>query len=131
MRRLVALLLLTVPSAALIYSASACRLERTGVRCAQPSSMSDPRSVIDESSSTQYCVYLINDDFNMREYVARVLMMVGYVSEAQAAEIMMSANWNGHALVGTWEKGIAQHTYDGLRKAGLNAAFRPAEDTER
>ena len=55
-----------------------------------------------------YKVYLLNDDYNMREYVARSLMMVCSMSEKDASMAMMQANWdyNGRALVGIWEKEV-------------------------
>ena len=46
-----------------------------------------------KSASEEYSVFLMNDGFNMREYVSRVLMMVCYVDEARAERIMMEANW--------------------------------------
>ena len=69
-------------------------------------------------------VYLLNDNFNMREYVQRVLMMVCEVSESQAMDVMMQANWNGNALVGSWEEDVAEHTYKALKKAGLMAVIK-------
>mmetsp|Transcript_28505 Transcript_28505/g.58282 ORF Transcript_28505/g.58282 Transcript_28505/m.58282 type:complete len:174 (+) Transcript_28505:129-650(+) len=77
------------------------------------------------SSPVEYGVYLHNDESNMREYVARVLMMVAYVSEDQADSVMMAANWGyGGALVGIWEKELAEHTYEGMLKAGLRATLK-------
>ena len=73
-------------------------------------------------------VVLINDGFNMREYVARVLMMVAYVSESEANAIMMQANWEYSALVGTWEEPLARHIYQGLKKAGLETAISAVDD---
>ena len=78
--------------------------------------------------SEKFDVFLMDDSFNMREYVQRVLMMVCDVSESDANDIMMQANWGGRALVGSWEKDVAEHTYDGMRKAGLSAAIRPEAD---
>ena len=39
---------------------------------------------------------------------------------------MMTANWSGRALVGTWEKPVAEHVLKGMQKAGLMAALMPA-----
>ena len=78
-------------------------------------------------------VYLKNDNFNMREYVARVLMMVCEVSESEATAIMMEANrdrWKNLALCGTWEEELAQHIYDGMRSAGLCAVIAPVGDED-
>ena len=74
-----------------------------------------------------YRVYLLNDNFNMREYVQRVLMMVGDLSEQAATEVMMQANWRNGALVGEFEKPLAEHTYNGLIQAKLRAAIKPVE----
>ena len=79
------------------------------------------------SPPQMYSVHLINDNFNMREYVARVLMMVCDISESQADSIMMSANWEYSALIGEWEKPIAEHIHEGMTKAGLQAAIRQAD----
>ena len=73
-------------------------------------------------------VYLHNDSFNMREYVARVLMMVAGVTESKAASIMMDANYYGRALVGTWEKPIAEHIFSGMKSADLAARINRASD---
>ena len=75
----------------------------------------------------RYRVYLLNDNFNMREYVQRVLMMVGELSEQDANEVMMQANWGSGALVGEYEKPLAEHTYNGLIEAKLRAAIKPVE----
>ena len=76
----------------------------------------------------QYRVYLMNDSFNMREYVQRVLMMVAYISEAEAMHVMMRADWEFSAVVGTYEKPIADLVYEGMTKAGLSARIEAADD---
>ena len=82
-------------------------------------------------AAPMYNVYLLNDSFNMREYVQRVLMMVAYITEGEANRIMMEANWAWGAQVGTWEKPLAEHIHAGMTKAGLEAVIRPVkEDTE-
>ena len=85
---------------------------------------------VDEQPATAapHGVFLMNDDFNMREYVSRVLMMVAYVSEDDASSIMMQANWGGRALVGTWEKEVAEHIHEGLSQAGLRAGIMALEE---
>ena len=67
----------------------------------------------------------MNDGFNMREYVARVLMMVAYVTESEANSIMMEANYEWSARIGSWEEPVARHVYEGLTKAGLEALIKP------
>ena len=78
-------------------------------------------------ATTGSAVYLLDDSFNMREYVARVLMMVCEVSESDAATIMKQADWEGGALIGTWEMELACHHYTGLTRAGLRASLRPLD----
>ena len=81
----------------------------------------------------KFKVFLQNDDFNMREYVARVLMMVCYVTESEATSIMMEANrdrWKNRALCGIWEEPVARHVYTGLKRAGLSAILTPDDDVE-
>ena len=84
--------------------------------------------VVDESNPQDYQVYLLNDNFNMREYVQRVLMLVCSISESNAMEIMMRANWGGGSLIGSYEEELAEHLYTGLIKAGLRAEIRPRRD---
>ena len=74
-----------------------------------------------------YSVFLMDDGFNMREYVERVLMMVCYLSQSDANRLMMQADWNYSAKIGTWEQPVAEHVLQGLRKAGLSAAIQPVE----
>ena len=76
-----------------------------------------------------YSVYLLDDNFNMREFVCRVLMMVAYLSEDAAEKIMMKASWQGGALVGTWEEELARHHYEGMTEAGLRASMQLAVDS--
>ena len=75
-------------------------------------------------------VYLENDHFNMREYVARVLIMVCEVSEAQANAIMVQASENWVAEIGTYEEEIAQHIYEGMQKAGLSSTITIVDEND-
>lgn len=75
----------------------------------------------DTASAQRYRVYLLNDSFNMREYVQRVLMMVCDFTESEAMDVMMQADWGFSAVVGSWEKPIADLVYDGMRHHGLQA----------
>ena len=94
--------------------------------------VSEPAELsVDRDVAGMCSVYLLNDGYNMREYVARVLMMVCSVSEREALSIMMGADWSGRALVGTWERPIAEHTYEGMTKAGLQAILLEEEDQEQ
>jgi ATP-dependent Clp protease adapter protein ClpS len=83
-------------------------------------------TMVDATSSArdELCsVLLMNDGFNMREYVARVLMMVCELSESEADRVMMQAHREYSAVVGTWERPVAQHICDGMKQAGLHAAI--------
>ena len=77
-------------------------------------------------------VYLLNDkNYNgPREYVSRVIMMVSGLTESEAGDVMMQANHNGRAVVGTWEAEVAEHVCDGMTQAGLQAALQAANREE-
>ena len=94
-----------------------------GVDVRMCSAEAEPSGSELEAMTPRYGVYLHDDSFNMREYVARTLMMICEISESDADSIMMQANWGGRALVGTWEKELAEHTYNGMTKAGLAATI--------
>jgi len=69
-----------------------------------------------------YKLVLFNDNFNTREYVARVLVSsIPEVSSADAFNIMQMAHKNGFAVVGIWVLEIAEAYCDLLTKAGLRA----------
>ena len=91
-----------------------------------PATRPAPRLLATSTPSNQYSVFLM-DDGNMREYVERVLMMVCYLSQSDANRLMMQADWNYSAKIGTWEQPVAEHVLQGLRKAGLSAAIQPVE----
>ena len=57
-----------------------------------------------------------------KEYVARVLVMVCSVPAAEAASLAMQA---GQVHVGTWERAIAEHAYEGLTANGVRADLIP------
>ena len=106
----------------LLHLASGFGTARSAVRTV---TMSERLSAPD---AKQFSVYLQNDDYNMREYVSRVLMMVCEVSASDATAIMMEANrdrWRNRALCGTWEEPIARHIHACLQKAGLSATITP------
>ena len=84
---------------------------------------------IEKTPPATYGVFLLNDNFNMREYVQRVLMMVCEVSESEAMDMMMQANWNGRALVCSSEQEVAEHTYKAMKKAGLMAVIKADGDS--
>ena len=83
-------------------------------------------SAFQPSAMWPKCVRANRWQFNMREYVSRVLMMVCDITEADAAVAMMRADWSGSAPVGMWERPVAEHVFEGLKKAGLQAAIEAA-----
>ena len=70
-----------------------------------------------------YHVQLYNDNFNKREYVSRVLMCVADLSAEEANAVMQRTNRGGRAIVGTWEREVAEHVEAGMKKAGLNTGL--------
>lgn len=70
-----------------------------------------------------YHVQLYNDDRNKREYVARVLMCVADLSAEEANAVMQRTNRGGRAIVGTWEREVAEHVEAGMKKAGLSTGL--------
>ena len=105
-----------VPGTSIMSSATAPALTRAPVRLCDAEELPGPEL---------YNVFLLNDNHNMREYVSRALMMVCELSESDAGDVMMQANRGGQAVVGTWEGELAEHVYDGMTQAGLNAALWP------
>ena len=81
-----------------------------------------------DPTTAKYVVYLRSYDFNMREHVKRVLMMVGELSESAASDIMRKTNSCGvPQVVGIWEKDIAEQVYAGMKKGGLAVGILPIE----
>ena len=104
--------LVPVPSASIAARKAAHRV-----------TMSEP-----SSCAKMFRVYLQNDNYNMKEYVSRCLMMVMDVSAADARAIMMQANknrWSNRALCGIWEEPLALHIHACLQKAGLSTIITP------
>jgi ATP-dependent Clp protease adapter protein ClpS len=97
-------------------------LGRSRGRTVSTSSSSEP-----VASATRYHVYLEKGG-RQNEYVARVLIMVCSLSESDASSITNQASRFGLAMVGTFEKALAEHTYNGMRRAGLTASLKPADD---
>ena len=75
----------------------------------------------------RYHLYLENGG-RPREYVSRVLIMVCGMTESEASSITAHAHRFGSAIVGTWEKELAEYTYRGIRLAGLTASLKPTDD---
>ena len=59
-------------------------------------------------------------------YLADMLMMVCYLSPSDASSIASGLDYGGCTLVGIWEQAVANHAYEGMRNAGLDAFLVPA-----
>ena len=46
-------------------------------------------------------------------------MFVADISEDQANGVMQATNWGGSAVVGTWEREVAEHIGKGMTQAGF------------
>ena len=68
-------------------------------------------------------VYLENNPYVLSDYVVRVLIMVCHISQSEARSMIEEANEMWHAHCGTWDEALAEHIYDGMRKAGLSASI--------
>ena len=88
-----------------------------------------PSDMAPRPPDDMYQVYLGTQGERPSEYVARVLMMVCDVSEDEAFAAAFGAQENGCVHIGTFEKELAEHTYYGMTKAGLQAVMR-AESLE-
>lgn len=77
-----------------------------------------------------YKLILFDDDFNLREYVARVLCAtITEISSAQAYQVMMKAHKSGSAVVGIWAFELAEAYNEGLKAKGLKATITEVDDT--
>ena len=79
-----------------------------------------------------FSLHLRRRQTHSEEYVARVLVMVCSVSAAEAASLAMQAGRPRSALgalaahLGTWERAIAEHVYEGITAKGVLADLIPA-----
>lgn len=71
-------------------------------------------------------VRIYNDGMNTREHVARSLVQITGLSEANAYSTMMQAHQNGMAVVGQWVYEIAEMYHDRLRDNGIICDLVPA-----
>ena len=124
----------TTPLLLALFATASCSLAMTSP---QRSAIVRPPAIMMSSTSTtstasssaeRYRVLLLNDSFNMREYVQRVLMMVCDCSEEDAMDVMMRADWGFSAVVGTWEKPIADLIFEGMKSHGLQAIIEKEEE---
>eukprot|EP00964_Phaeocystis_antarctica_P011071 scaffold6084_cov63-Phaeocystis_antarctica.AAC.1 len=75
------------------------------------------------NEGSAFSLHLRRDQTHSEEYVARVLMMVCSVSAAEAASLSTKV---GEVRVGTWERAIAEHAYEGITAKGVLADLIPA-----
>ena len=79
-----------------------------------------------------FSLHLRRRQTHSEEYVARVLVMVCSVSAAEAASLAMQAGRPRSALgalaahLGTWERAIAEHAYEGIMAKGVLVDLIPA-----
>ena len=95
----------------------------------RPSAML-PRAVVRQCTAdepVQLWHVLFNGSSNMREYAERVLIMVADLSAEEANGVVTATSRCGSAVVGTWERVVAEHVAEGMTQAGLRASLRPAE----
>ena len=76
------------------------------------------------TEGSAYSLHLRPRQRRSEEHVARVLMMVCRVSAAEAA--WLAAVEHEVRVVGTWERAIAEHAYEGMAAQGVLADLMPA-----
>ena len=77
----------------------------------------------DATEGGAYSLHLRPSQTHPEEHVARVLMMVCGISEAEAASL---ATQEDEVRVGIWERAIAEHAYEGMTAQGVLADLMPA-----
>lgn len=70
-------------------------------------------------------IRVYNDEINTHEWVARCLVLIAGASEWQAYKTTKKAHLEGQALLGLYEKEVAEHYTDGLRGEGLVVQMFP------
>mmetsp|Transcript_6877 Transcript_6877/g.14180 ORF Transcript_6877/g.14180 Transcript_6877/m.14180 type:complete len:263 (-) Transcript_6877:90-878(-) len=68
--------------------------------------------------------------FMDREFVARCLITVCLLKEADAYQVMMKAHTDGFAVVGTYQFETAEAYCEGLKAKGLSADIIPVDNSE-
>jgi ATP-dependent Clp protease adapter protein ClpS len=72
-------------------------------------------------------VRILDDNLNIREYVAACLVKVTGLSEVTAYETMMQAHNNGVAVVGRYVLELAEMYHDELEKNGIACDLVPVD----
>jgi ATP-dependent Clp protease adaptor protein ClpS len=88
----------------------------------------DPVKERKDAGGKAWEVRIYNDGMNTREHVARSLVQVTGMSEADAYNTMMQAHQNGIAVVGVWVYEVAEMYHDALRKQGIVCDLVPVEE---
>jgi ATP-dependent Clp protease adapter protein ClpS len=73
------------------------------------------------SLSPKYRVLLFNDNANLREFVARAIVMSCPLDSGEAYHVMQGAHKNGFSLVGIFAQEVAENCHEGLRTKGLKS----------
>lgn len=77
------------------------------------------------NKAPKYKLLLFNDNVNLREFVARVLVTsIPDYSQSDAYMVMQQAHKFGMAVVGIWEKGTCESYCAQLKSGGLSAPER-------
>lgn len=88
----------------------------------------DPVKERKDAGGKAWEVRIYNDGMNTREHVARSLVQITGMSEAEAYNTMMQAHQNGIAVVGVWVYEVAEMYYEALQKQGIVCDLVPVDD---
>lgn len=86
---------------------------------ATPTRETDTKDKTQQQNDKQWAVRLYNDPMNKREYVARCLTEICGLNDGTAYSVMMHAHQQGLAVVGKYEKEIAETYKSSLTTHGL------------
>ena len=73
---------------------------------------------------------MYNDEVNTHEWVTRCLVLIAGVTEWRAYQTTKKAHLEGQALLGLYEKEVAEHYTDGLRDEGLVVQMFPISPSD-
>mmetsp|Transcript_21072 Transcript_21072/g.43364 ORF Transcript_21072/g.43364 Transcript_21072/m.43364 type:complete len:149 (+) Transcript_21072:121-567(+) len=80
-----------------------------------------------QEKGKEWQVRLWNDPMNKREYVARCLIEICSLEDGMAYSVMMHAHQNGMAVIGQYQKEIAEGYTSELTQHGLTVDMAQAE----
>uniref|UniRef100_A0A7S0FZU9 Adaptor protein ClpS core domain-containing protein n=1 Tax=Rhodosorus marinus TaxID=101924 RepID=A0A7S0FZU9_9RHOD len=106
---------------AAVYS-SAPTIEKKGVKLREKTVVKEPVKPKD------YNVFIINDPFNKREYVVKILLQtIPNMSFSRAYAVMDMAHNTGKGLVITTNMEMAEAYCEAITKAGILSTVEPAD----